>query len=278
MTSEIRKSGAAGWILLPVLLACRYIGRWSAWATESLPLGSRRGAGRRGLPAAWWASAVCARWSSRSPRSPPATVMPRCRSGSAAAPSAEIAAAAETHAAVADRCRCARGRPPQPRGRKPSSTMPGAASSPSNSAPPINELIAAFDNGRRGNPASPPPTSARATRTCACAPTSAADAAADAARDVEAVARAARELLALIARSGREVAAAKDATDRTVDDLARTDRTVRSLAAAAERIGTVVKLIEVDRRPDLAAWRSMPPSRRRAPAPPAAASRWWPAR
>ena len=49
---------------------------------------------------------------------------------------------------------------------------------------------------------------------------------------------------ALIARSSSEVAAAKNATDRTVDQLARTDRTVRSLAAAADRIGTVVKLIE----------------------------------
>src|SRR6202030_4554200 len=38
--------------------------------------------------------------------------------------------------------------------------------------------------------------------------------------------------------------AAKDATARTMSDLERTDRTVRSLAAAAERIGTVVKLIE----------------------------------
>jgi ABC-type branched-subunit amino acid transport system substrate-binding protein len=54
----------------------------------------------------------------------------------------------------------------------------------------------------------------------------------------------ATDLLALITRSGDEVAAAKDATDRTVDDLARTVRTVRSLAAAAERIGMVVKLIQ----------------------------------
>jgi urea transport system substrate-binding protein len=74
--------------------------------------------------------------------------------------------------------------------------------------------------------------------------TQAASAAELAARDVGAVANAARELLALIARSSNEVAAAKNATDRTVDQLARTDRIVRSLAAAADRIGTVVKLIE----------------------------------
>ncbi len=74
--------------------------------------------------------------------------------------------------------------------------------------------------------------------------TYAADAAERAARDVTAVANAARALLDLIARSSNEVAAAKTATDRTVDQLARTDRTVRSLAAAADRIGAVVKLIE----------------------------------
>jgi urea transport system substrate-binding protein len=71
--------------------------------------------------------------------------------------------------------------------------------------------------------------------------TAAADSAAEAARSVEAVGHAARDLLALITRSGDQVAAAKGATDRTVDELART---VRSLSAAADRIGMVVKLIE----------------------------------
>ena len=74
--------------------------------------------------------------------------------------------------------------------------------------------------------------------------TSAAEAAESAGRDVGAVATAAHELLALIVRSTSEAAAAKDATERTVADLGRTDRTVRSLAAAAERIGMVVKLIQ----------------------------------
>jgi urea transport system substrate-binding protein len=68
--------------------------------------------------------------------------------------------------------------------------------------------------------------------------------AARASRDVGAVADAARELLSLIVRSANEAALAKDATERSVADLERTDRTVRSLAAAAERIGAVVKLIE----------------------------------
>src|SRR6202161_556609 len=63
-------------------------------------------------------------------------------------------------------------------------------------------------------------------------------------RTAHAVDAAARTLLALIVKSTAEATAAKDATARTMSDLERTDRTVRSLAAAAERIGTVVKLIE----------------------------------
>jgi urea transport system substrate-binding protein len=74
--------------------------------------------------------------------------------------------------------------------------------------------------------------------------TQAVDAAAVASRDVGAVAEAARGLLALIVRCTTEATAAKDATDRTIADLGHTDFTVRSLAAAAERIGAVVKLIE----------------------------------
>jgi urea transport system substrate-binding protein len=70
------------------------------------------------------------------------------------------------------------------------------------------------------------------------------EAAACASRDVAAVADAARGLLGLIADCSSEAAAAKDATERTIADLGHTDFTVRSLAAAAERIGAVVKLIE----------------------------------
>src|SRR5271156_1308302 len=70
------------------------------------------------------------------------------------------------------------------------------------------------------------------------------DAASCASRDVAAVADAARGLLSLIIQCTAEATAAKDATDRTIADLGHTDFTVRSLAAAAERIGAVVKLIE----------------------------------
>ena len=69
-------------------------------------------------------------------------------------------------------------------------------------------------------------------------------AAMSAASDAEAVAQAARELSDLIERSTDEADATKQATERTVADLARTDQIVRGLAAAAGRIGMVVKLIE----------------------------------
>ncbi|HEX4408053.1 MAG TPA: transporter substrate-binding protein [Xanthobacteraceae bacterium] len=70
------------------------------------------------------------------------------------------------------------------------------------------------------------------------------EAAAVASRDVGAVADAARGLLTSIVACTAEANAAKGATERTIADLNHTDFTVRSLAAAAERIGAVVKLIE----------------------------------
>jgi urea transport system substrate-binding protein len=70
------------------------------------------------------------------------------------------------------------------------------------------------------------------------------EAAAVASRDVGAVAEAARGLLTSIVACTAEADAAKGATERTTADLQHTDFTVRSLAAAAERIGAVVKLIE----------------------------------
>ncbi len=70
------------------------------------------------------------------------------------------------------------------------------------------------------------------------------EAATCASRDVAGVAEASRGLLNLIVQCTAEASAAKDATDRTIADLGHTDSTVRSLSAAAERIGAVVKLIE----------------------------------
>jgi urea transport system substrate-binding protein len=68
--------------------------------------------------------------------------------------------------------------------------------------------------------------------------------AATAARDIGTVATAANEVLDLIGRSGNQLAAAKNAAEHTAGDLVRVDQTVRGLAAAAERIGEVTKLIE----------------------------------
>src|ERR1700687_2445716 len=68
--------------------------------------------------------------------------------------------------------------------------------------------------------------------------------AATAARDISTVATAANEVLDLIGRSGNQLAAAKNAAEHTAGDLVRVDQTVRGLAAAAERIGEVTKLIE----------------------------------
>ena len=70
------------------------------------------------------------------------------------------------------------------------------------------------------------------------------EAATHASRDVAGVAEASRGLLSLIVQCTAEASADKDATDRTIADLGHTDSTVRSLSAAAERIGAVVKLIE----------------------------------
>jgi urea transport system substrate-binding protein len=107
----------------------------------------------------------------------------------------------------------------------------------------IDELISAFDKAGEEIRVTASDLGLR-NRDMRVRTTHAAESAETAARDVSAVANSARDLLALIAQSSSEVTAAKNATDRTVDDLARTDRTVRSLAAAATRIGTVIKLIE----------------------------------
>src|SRR3984893_18897309 len=53
MTSEIRSSAPAGWILLPVLLASG-TSALAAWTTASLPLAATV-ALAAGLTAAWWA-------------------------------------------------------------------------------------------------------------------------------------------------------------------------------------------------------------------------------
>jgi urea ABC transporter urea binding protein len=69
------------------------------------------------------------------------------------------------------------------------------------------------------------------------------DAAARAADDVAGVAAAARDVQALVVDSGRQVAATRAATQRTVGDLARADEAMRNLDLAAKHIEKVIKLI-----------------------------------
>jgi urea transport system substrate-binding protein len=240
MTSEIRSRAPAGWILLPVLLASG-TSAVAAWATESLPLAATI-ALAAGLPAAWWAERRL-----RSVIEPIAQIASGDRYAAlperiGRGPMAEMAAAAERMRqslidadalAVAHRSRESESK----------LHLAGHTFITQQFRSAINEMISAFDKAGEEIRVTAADLGAR-SKDMRLRTTSAADAAADAARNVEAVGAAARDLLALIARSGNEVAAAKEATDRTVDDLARTDRTVRSLAAAAERIGMVVKLIE----------------------------------
>src|SRR5580704_2272006 len=240
MTSEIRSRAPAGWILLPVLLASG-TSAVAAWATESLPLAATI-ALAAGLPAAWWAERRL-----RSVIEPIAQIASGDRYAAlpdriGRGPMAEMAAAAERMRqslidadalAVAHRSRESESK----------LHLAGHIFITQQFRSAINEMISAFDKAGEEIRVTAADLGAR-SKDMRLRTTSAADAATDAARNVEAVGAAARDLLALIARSGNEVAAAKAATDRTVDDLARTDRSVRSLAAAAERIGMVVKLIE----------------------------------
>src|SRR5580692_455210 len=240
MTSEIRRKMPAGWLLLPVMLSSG-IAVLATWLTQSLPLAAAA-ALATGLTAAWWVERrlrlVIEPIAQIASGDRYAALPERTGSG----PIAEIAAAAERMRqslidadalAVAHRSRESESK----------LHLAGHTFITQQFRSAINEMISAFDKAGEEIRVTAADLGAR-SKDMRLRTTSAADAAADAARNVEAVGTAARDLLALIARSGDEVAAAKDATDRTVGDLARTDRTVRSLAAAAERIGMVVKLIE----------------------------------
>ncbi len=240
MTSEIQNRAPAGWILLPVLLASG-TSAVAAWATGSLPLAAAA-AVATGLAAAWWTERRL-----RSVIEPIAQIAAGDRYAAlpdriGRGPMAEMAAAAERMRqslidadalAVAHRSRESESK----------LHLAGHTFITQQFRAAVNEMISAFDKAGEEIRVTAADLGAR-SRDMRLRTTSAAESAADAARNVEAVGAAARGLLGLIARSGNEVAAAKDATERTVDDLARTDRTVRSLAAAAERIGMVVKLIE----------------------------------
>ena len=72
----------------------------------------------------------------------------------------------------------------------------------------------------------------------------------------------------------RQVAQSNAIAEKAVGETERTNAAVKELDEAAQRIGDVVKLITASPSRPIC-WRSTPPSRRRAPAKPAAASPWW---
>jgi urea transport system substrate-binding protein len=240
MKSDHPIQAPAGWIALPVMLACgaSAVAGWaseSAWIAAAVALPS-------GLAAAWYAERRL-----RQVVEPIAQIASGDRYAAlpervGGGPMAEIAAAAERMRkslidadalAVAHRSRESESK----------LHLAGHTFITEQFRSAINEMVSEFDKAGEEIRVTAADLGAR-SQDMRVRTTSAADAAAEAASNVEAVGHAARDLLALIARSGDQVAAAKGTTDRTVDELARTDRTVRSLSAAAERIGMVVKLIE----------------------------------
>jgi urea transport system substrate-binding protein len=240
MLSVVRFRLSAGWILLPCLAApaaAAFVG----WATASLP--AALGAALvLGLPAAWWIERrlrlIIEPISQIAAGDRYAALPDRIGGG----PMLEMAAAAERMRQSlidADALTVAH------RSRESEAKLHHAGHSffTRRFRTAIDEMIQAFERSAEEIRVTAADLGSR-SKDMRARTTGAADAAADAARDVESVGGAARELLGLIARSGNEIGAAKKATDRTVDDLARTDRTVRSLAVAAERIGAVVKLIQ----------------------------------
>jgi methyl-accepting chemotaxis protein len=73
--------------------------------------------------------------------------------------------------------------------------------------------------------------------------TAAAAASEQASTNVQTVAAAAEELSASIAEIGRQVSVSAKVTGKAVDDTARTNSSIQGLAAAAQKIGDVLKLI-----------------------------------
>ncbi|MGY4288627.1 methyl-accepting chemotaxis protein [Bradyrhizobium sp. LM2.7] len=102
-------------------------------------------------------------------------------------------------------------------------------------------------------------------------------AATEASQRVPTVAAAAEELSSSITEISRQVAQSAEVTGRAVDSARRTDTIVRALSDGAQQIEHVAELSRTSRRRPICL-RSTPPSRRRAPAKPAAALPWSPPR
>lgn len=95
----------------------------------------------------------------------------------------------------------------------------------------------------------------------------------EASANVETVAAAAEELSASIKEISRQLVQANEIVRSAAADATVTNDDIAALARVAQRIGDVVKLIQ-DIAEQTIFWRSMLRSRRRAPAPPAAALPW----
>jgi urea transport system substrate-binding protein len=240
MIAEISKRIPAGWIVAPVLLACATSALVVAMASSWLV--GIAGVLIAGMLAAWWADrrlhAVVRGIASIAAGDRYAALPERVGGGTVA----DIAAAAERmRQSLVDADALA----VDHRSREAETQLhhAGRAFFTQKFHSVIDELIRAFDRAGEEIHVTAGDLRGR-VRDMGKRTSMAADAAAVAARDVDAVARASHDLLVLITRSGPEMAAAKKANERTVHNLIRTDQIVRSLAAAAGRIGKVVKLID----------------------------------
>ena len=108
--------------------------------------------------------------------------------------------------------------------------------------------------------------------------TAVASAAEEASSGLQSVSSAAEELSSSIGEISRQVAQSSTITSRAVDDAKRTDVIVRALAEGAEKIGAVVGLITNIASQTTPSRAERHQSRRRGPAMPGGASRWWPPR
>jgi urea transport system substrate-binding protein len=107
----------------------------------------------------------------------------------------------------------------------------------------VEEVMTAFTSGsdRIGNTAA---DLAEGNEHMSLRVTNASAAAESASDDIHAVADAARDILARIKRSTVEIGASRQASETAASDLVSADATMRALAAAADRIGEVVGLIQ----------------------------------
>ena len=248
MTAELRRIVSAGWILLPILLACAtsvaVVVSGIAW-----PLGIAAAVATAAL-ATWWVErrlrSVVDAISLIAAGDRYAALPHRIGSG---AISDIVGAAERMRQSLIDADALA----VDQRSRQSETKLhhAGRAFFTQRFRGTVGELVSAFDKASEEIQVTAADLGTR-NKDMRSRTTHAADAAELAARDVGTVANSARELLALIARSASEVAAAKDATARTVEDLAALSAPCAASPPPPSAIGAVVKLIE-GRRPDLAA-------------------------